>query len=300
MSTINVDTINPTSGTPGDATPVNVNGSKIKGVGVGIRAVCIGDNLKGIDPNAGPSADMIHIGVSVFPTTPGYNYNPQTVAIGSLIGDLSSANGSGQSVYIGTEIARNISGGDDNTIVGYKAGNVLTNLSSNNTIIGSQSGSLLTTGQWNTLIGKDAGNNLTTGGDNIVIGKGATTATATATNSVTLGSSNVTILRCAVTSITSLSDARDKENVKESPYGLDFVNLLKPVTFDWNTRDGSKVGVKDLGFIAQDLKAVNDENLNLVYEENPEKLEASYGRLIPVLVKAIQDLSKELEILKNK
>jgi hypothetical protein len=59
-------------------------------------------------------------------------------------------------------------------------------------------------------------------------------------------------------------------------------------------------GVKDLGFIAQDLKVVNDENLNLVYEENPDKLEASYGRLIPVLVKAIQDLSKELEILKNK
>jgi hypothetical protein len=243
---------------------------------------------------------MIHIGVSVFPTTPGYNNNPQTVAIGSLIGDLSSANGSGQSVYIGTEIARNISGGDDNTIVGYKAGNVLTNLSSNNTIIGSQSGSLLTTGQWNTLIGKDAGNNLTTGGDNIVIGKGATTATATATNSVTLGSSNVTTLRCAVTSITSLSDARDKTNIEDSEYGLDLVDSLKPVKFEWDIRDGAKKGVKDLGFIAQDLKEVDDEYLGLVYSENPEKLEASYGRLIPVLVKAIQELSAKVTELEDK
>lgn len=300
MSDFYVNNIFPTSGNPGDATPVNINGSKVKGSGIGLRAVCIGDNLKGIDPNAGPNADMIHIGVSVFPTTPGYNYNPQTVAIGSLIGDLSSANGSAQSVYIGTEIARNISGGYDNIIIGYKAGNVLTNLSSNNTIIGSQSGSLLTTGQWNTLIGKDAGNNLTTGGDNIVIGKGATAATATSINSITLGNSSASILRCAVTSITSLSDARDKKNIEESTYGLDFVDSLKPVKFEWDTRDGAKKDIKDLGFIAQDLKEVDDEYLGLVYSENPEKLEASYGRLIPVLVKAIQELSKEVKQLKTK
>jgi hypothetical protein len=37
----------------------------------------------------------------------------------------------------------------------------------------------------------------------------------------------------------------------------------------------------------------------LVYDTNPEKLEASYGRLIPVLVKAIQELKAEIEILKS-
>ncbi len=75
---------------------------------------------------------------------------------------------------------------------------------------------------------------------------------------------------------------------------------MKPVKFEWDTRDGAKKGVKDLGFIAQDLKELDDEHLNLVYDENPDKLEATYGRLIPVLVKAIQDLSKEIEILKSK
>jgi hypothetical protein len=40
--------------------------------------------------------------------------------------------------------------------------------------------------------------------------------------------------------------------------------------------------------------------LKLTYRENPEKLEASYGRLVPILVKAIQDLSKKVENLEDK
>jgi hypothetical protein len=37
-----------------------------------------------------------------------------------------------------------------------------------------------------------------------------------------------------------------------------------------------------------------------VYDENPERLEMSYGKLVPILVKAIQELSAEVKILKNK
>jgi hypothetical protein len=36
-----------------------------------------------------------------------------------------------------------------------------------------------------------------------------------------------------------------------------------------------------------------------VYDANPEKLEASYGKLIPVLVKAIQELSAKVTALEN-
>ena len=50
--------------------------------------------------------------------------------------------------------------------------------------------------------------------------------------------------------------------------------------------------------IAQELQTVDDEYLQLVYAENPEKLEASYGRLIPVLVKAIQELQQQINELK--
>ena len=76
---------------------------------------------------------------------------------------------------------------------------------------------------------------------------------------------------------------------------------LRPVTFEWNNREESvHKGTKDVGFIAQELQKVDDEYTKLVLTDNPERLEASYARLIPVLVKAIQDLSEEVKQLKNK
>jgi hypothetical protein len=60
------------------------------------------------------------------------------------------------------------------------------------------------------------------------------------------------------------------------------------------------------GFIAQEFdevqKTENAEWLNLVLKDNPEKWEATYGNLLPVMVKAIQELSiknEKLEITKN-
>jgi len=104
-------------------------------------------------------------------------------------------------------------------------------------------------------------------------------------------------LRCAQTTITSISDQRDKKNIVPLPIGLEFINELNPVEFDWNMRDGGKVDIHEFGFIAQELKSAQEKLgikvPNLVYESNPDKLEASYGTLLPVMVKAIQEL-KEL------
>jgi len=165
--------------------------------------------------------------------------------------------------------------------------------------IGSQAGEGFLTGQQNTFVGTNAGNTKTAGNNCVMLGYDAQPSTATVANEITLGNGSISSLRCQVTSITSLSDKRDKTKIEDSNYGLNVIDKLKPVTFDWNTRDGAKVGVKDLGFIAQDLQEVDDENLKLVYDTNPEKLEASYGRLIPVLVKAIQELKAEIETLKS-
>jgi hypothetical protein len=187
--------------------------------------------------------------------------------------------------------------GINNTAVGYNAlGN---STGDSNVGIGATSGGV-SSGSDNISIGVNSAFSSTSGDNNIVIGSMATKASATASNSITLGNSSISVLRAAVTTITSLSDARDKKNIEESKYGLDLVESLKPVTFEWETRDGAKKDIKDLGFIAQDLKEVDDDYLGLVYDENPEKLEASYGRLIPVLVKAIQELSEEVKQLKNK
>jgi trimeric autotransporter adhesin len=191
-----------------------------------------------------------------------------------------------------------------NTAIGWKALSS-TAASGGNTALGYQSGLSVTTGLNNTFLGTSAGASITTGTNNICIGYLAGSSTPTASNEITLGNSSNTVLRCAVTSITSLSDARDKEDIKDLSTGLDFVKTLRPVEFTWKDRDeNGKQGIADFGFIAQDLKksqedAEKSEVLKLVYDENPEKLEASYGKLIPILVKAIQELSEEVKQLKK-
>jgi hypothetical protein len=207
-------------------------------------------------------------------------YSATTDIIGIGENALQSCSGP-NNVAIGKNALVALTSGDDNTALGVGA-------------------LQLTTGNNNVGLGRNAGSTNTTGTNNVFIGNGCSGSSITVTNEITLGNSAHTVLRCAVTTITSLSDARDKKNIEESTYGIDFVNSLKPVKFEWDTRDGAKKDVKDLGFIAQDLKEVDDEYLGLVYSENPEKLEASYGRLIPVLVKAIQELSAEVKELKNK
>jgi hypothetical protein len=108
-------------------------------------------------------------------------------------------------------------------------------------------------------------------------------------------------LRCQVQTISSLSDARDKTNVAPLHAGLDFVERLAPVSFDWNMRDGGKVGVADTGFIAQDLQQVQQDTgveiPGLVFDHNPDKLEAAYGKLVPVLVQALKELSAKVTAL---
>jgi hypothetical protein len=248
---------------------------------------------------------------------------------------------------LGFEAGRNITIGGNNVVIGYQAMDANTD-GNDNVAIGYQALEQETSGDRNTAIGYRAlyAQNQTFAASNVAVGYGADDANLTgfqrtcigtqtgavgqgpsgqnitnigyaaqessdsAANEVTLGNSSVTALRCQVTSITAISDERDKTNIEDLPYGLDFVNSLKPRKFVWDhraetNRDGeefysSKKGTKDIGFIAQELQEVDDENLQLVYDSNPDKLEASYGRLIPVLVQAIKELKAEVELLKNK
>jgi hypothetical protein len=158
---------------------------------------------------------------------------------------------------------------------------------------------------FNTAIGRSSNSTGTTGANNTTLGYNAQPSSVSVSNTITLGNSSIATLRCQVTSITALSDARDKQDVESIPVGLDFINKLNPVTFTWNMRDGAKVGIKDTGFIAQELMAAEDEAelaeyLQLTYRDNPEKLEATQGRLIPILVKAVQELSAKVAELEAK
>lgn len=191
--------------------------------------------------------------------------------------------------------------GAGNTAIGNSALNKAT--ANFNTGVGYIAGNALTTGVSNTFVGDSAGSNITTGQGNVNIGNQSNASSATVSHEVTLGSSSITALRCNVQSISALSDARDKTNIADTPYGVDFINTLQPRQFTWATREGSpKDGKVEQGFIAQELleaAGVDKDKLNLVYESNPDRLEATVGNLIPILVKAIQELSARVTELEN-
>jgi hypothetical protein len=202
-----------------------------------------------------------------------------------------------------------------NTALGYCAGTVPNTANDTvsvacNVYVGFCAGYARASGsKCNTVVGATANSvSSPSGCNNTLLGFNAQTSTATSSNQIVLGNGNNTVIRANVTTITALSDARDKKDVAPLSTGLDFIKDLKPVTFKWDHRDPevtARRGFPDMGFIAQDLletelKHGTKNHTQLVHDANPDQLEASYGRLIPVLVKAIQDLSAEVDRLKAK
>jgi hypothetical protein len=235
-------------------------------------------------------------------------YNITTTSDVVAIGYGAGRKSAGDSVWVGTNAGGETTGTVSNSSsvgIGYDA--LADATSYGNVAVGANAGKYITTGQNNTFIGRTAGAsgyNMTTGSNNTVIGFGSDGSTQTISNEITLGNSSISTLRCQVQTISALSDRRDKKDIEELPLGIDFINTLKPVKFTWNMRDGAKVGQQEAGFIAQDLDEAQidadaEDYLSLVLKNNPEKLEASYGKLVPVLVKAVQELSAEITTLKK-
>lgn len=203
---------------------------------------------------------------------------------------------------IGAFAGPGITSGTSNTLLGAGSGSAITT-GDQNTCAGQNAGDSITTGSYNTMVGRNAGSTTTLGSNNIVIGNNADTSSGAQSNQLVIGDSNIASFRCNVQTISSLSDARDKTDIQELPEGLAFIDSLNPVKFQWQTRDGnSKDGTYEAGFIAQDLQSAQSEAdadyLGLVMDDNPDRLEASYGKLVPMLVKAIQELKSEVEQLK--
>jgi len=186
---------------------------------------------------------------------------PECIAVGAGANAGGDGGGAGRNVCVGTS-AILTSGANQSTAIGYAAS--VFGTSFNSMSLGAQ-------------------------------------ASTTTSDTITLGNSSITTLRCQVTSITAISDERDKTDIRVLPASMDleFINALRPVSFTWNMRDGGKVGVPDIGFIAQELQAVQQtlgvEVPNLVFEADPDRLEAAYGTLIPILVRAVQQLSDMLD-----
>jgi hypothetical protein len=101
------------------------------------------------------------------------------------------------------------------------------------------------------------------------------------------------------TTISAISDARFKENIQDLDVGLGAILALKPRKFDWKAGKGKDIK-GDRGFIAQEFEQVFPQLVD-EWRDNAPEGEAPYKSvrqdLIPVLVKAIQELTARVEAL---
>lgn len=99
------------------------------------------------------------------------------------------------------------------------------------------------------------------------------------------------------TTISAVSDIRLKENIRDLNVGLNEIMQLKPRLFDW--KPGKGLDVKNArGFIAQEFETVFPDLIDTWKDEPPEGEEpykSVKADLIPVLVKAIQELKAEFD-----
>ena len=147
-------------------------------------------------------------------------------------------------------------------------------------------------------------------------------AKATASNQIMLGSLAVTSVEAAGSYVV-YSDGRFKKNINDNTHGLDFINLLKPVTYNYdihklnayitpqtnkndtiNAKEKNDIeqGIKNKesilysGFIAQDVEAVANKigyDFSGIHKPQNDKdpYGLSYSDFVVPLVKAVQELS---------
>jgi len=94
------------------------------------------------------------------------------------------------------------------------------------------------------------------------------------------------------------SDINLKNTIENSPFGLNEILLLNPVTFLYNdTNRKLDSDVKEVGFIAQD---VFDIIPNAVSATGTGDLQLDYRAITATLVKAIQEQQAQIEALKQR
>jgi len=83
---------------------------------------------------------------------------------------------------------------------------------------------------------------------------------------------------------------------------LETVKKLKPCKFTWNDNKYVKQDNKiHFGFIAQDIEKIfTKHKFGIVYEMEDGIMKIRYAEVIPILVKAIQELEEKVTILELK
>ena len=264
----------------------------------------------------------------------GYSGGANNVAVGRAALGADTLGSAAVAIGFETLLAQNFTTATDtcNTAVGYRAGKAVQD-GKENTLIGGLCGDALTTGSYNTLLGQQTGKytvGLTTGGDNVLIGAYCHTTAVDTSRAVVLGyhvqgatdyttlGANTSDIRAAHGNVTwaTVSDERYKKDIVDSTAGLSFINALQPRTFKYKTlgelpetfrayeADSTEVfknSNTNHGFIAQEVKAAIDadssikDGFRLWDDREDGSQEVAEAALIPILTKAVQELSTALD-----
>jgi len=248
--------------------------------------------------------------------TAGVNAN---VAVGSGAGQFVSTACSG--TFIGYEAGGGSfsakTTGVNNTCVGASAGNSVQGAGHSNTFVGSAAGDSITTGNTNTFVGFNVDSNSATRVGTVIIGHGIT-QTVDSDNVVEIGNgTNSMTYDLDGGDITVTSDERTKKNIQDTQLGLEFINRLRPVTYETkpsaeypeafevpaDQRSNISSGKVWDGLIAQEVKQTMDDlgvNFSGWSENRLTKQQLQYGKFVGPLIKAIQELTERVKELEEK
>ena len=234
-------------------------------------------------------------------------------------------------IAIGNSSGDAVTSGDANTFVGYYSGTSATT-GSNNTAMGYYCLQQLTEGNHNTGLGKNVYEDLTTGNYNTGIGAEVEVSASDATHQITIGygigsngDSNFTFGQAgnrvynnftSNASWTRSSDERKKQNINDDSLGLDFINKLRTVTYQWrpsnefpkewdeyNEENQMDTEVVMHGLIAQEVKsALDDAGVDTFggWTENKDGMQnISREMFVFPLIKAVQELSAKVKALEE-
>ena len=219
----------------------------------------------------------------------------------------SSMDSGGANNCFGESAGANITSGGNNTAIGQNAGNA---------------GTVLTTGSNNVLLGGETKVSAAAASYQFVIGRNVT---SNGNSTTTIGYDTTEIAtNHGSASWAAVSDERYKKDIETSTAGLSFINDLRPVTFKFKQKNeldtdlyGYDANSTDTdgytdevahGFIAQEIKTVIDNHPEIkagqeIWKEAPEakgkRQNVSHIGMIPMMVKAIQELSAKVKALEE-
>ena len=241
------------------------------------------------------------------------------------VGQGAFRDGTGQrNTAIGPTAQRFRTTGDDNVSVGHEAGRGASSASpatgDGNVSVGRGAHEDIRGGSNNTAVGREAHRECSTGSNNTCLGNQAGRSTSPSntlndeSNTVCIGNNDVSAAFIKVAFQTG-SDRRDKTDIEDFNFGLDWVNKMRPVTYRWDNRDwydgetpdGSKKAPQlELGLIAQEELEIEKEfgfgktkeDMLISSINSGGSYTMKYERIVPVLINAIKELSAEVQALK--